>query len=240
MIYIDELLFLNFIIDYIIISTLAYIMKINVKRIRILLGCTIGELSIIYLFINMNTTMLWLFKLILGIIVVYTTFGFNDIKTFIKTFINFYIISFFLGGILYYFKNENLLNYSYYLLMIPIIMNIYKYFSYDIKNVFSLKYKVTIYLNNGQILYLSGYMDTANKLTEPYSNKKVIIINKKVEEDYFFVPYQTIDNSALLKCFRPKKVYIDGLGERKDIVVGIINKKFVGYNCLLNYKLMEE
>lgn len=61
MIYIDELLFLNFIIDYIIISTLAYIMKINVKRIRILLGCTIGELSIIYLFINMNTTMLWLF-----------------------------------------------------------------------------------------------------------------------------------------------------------------------------------
>lgn len=171
---------------------------------------------------------------------VYTTFGFNDIKTFIKTFINFYIISFFLGGILYYFKNENLLNYSYYLLMIPIIMNIYKYFSYDIKNVFSLKYKVTIYLNNGQILYLSGYMDTANKLTEPYSNKKVIIINKKVEEDYFFVPYQTIDNSALLKCFRPKKVYIDGLGERNDIVVGIINKKFVGYNCLLNYKLMEE
>ena len=105
-------------------------------------------------------------------------------------------------------------------------MNIYKYFSYDLKNILSLKYKVNIYLNNGKVLYLNGYMDTANTLVEPYNNKKVIIINKYIEEDFFLVPYETINNTSLIKCFKPNRVYIDGIGERKDIVVGIINNKF--------------
>ena len=83
-------------------------------------------------------------------------------------------------------------------------------------------------------------MDTGNTLKEPYSNKNVIIINKNINENFFLVPFKTIDNSSLIKCFKPKKVYIDGLGERKDIVVGISNKKFKGFNCLLNYNLMEE
>ena len=83
-------------------------------------------------------------------------------------------------------------------------------------------------------------MDTGNSLIEPYNNRKVIIINKKVDEKYFLVPYKTINDESLIKCFNPRKVYIDGLGERNDISVGIINKRFIGYNCLLNCKLMEE
>ena len=83
-------------------------------------------------------------------------------------------------------------------------------------------------------------MDTGNTLIEPFNNKKVIIIHKKIKENYFYVPYKTIDNDSLIKCFNPKKVYIDGIGERNDICIGVINKRFIGYNCLLNYRLMEE
>jgi len=93
---------------------------------------------------------------------------------------------------------------------------------------------------SGEILRLSGYMDSANTLNEPYSNKKVIIINKEVKENFFLVPYETINNRSFIKCFKPTRVYIEGLGDRKDVVVGIINKKFKGYDCLLNYNLMEE
>ena len=90
-------------------------------------------------------------------------------------------------------------------------------------------------------MYLNGYMDSGNELIEPFTNRKVIIINKKdLKENYYFVPYKTIDNSSLIRCFNPKKVYIDGLGERNDISVGVINKKFKGFNCLLNYKLLED
>ena len=83
-------------------------------------------------------------------------------------------------------------------------------------------------------------MDTGNNLIDPYTHKKVIIINKNIETEFILVPYKTISDESLLKCFKPKKVYIDGIGERNDILVGIVNKKFIGFNCLLNYKLMED
>ena len=46
-------------------------------------------------------------------------------------------------------------------------------------------------------------------------------------EIYILVPYKTIDNSALIKCFEPQKIYIDGIVERNDILVGIMKRKFV-------------
>lgn len=239
MIYIDEMLLLNFIIDYVILNTLTFLLKKNVKRRRIFLSCLVGEISILYLFISFNTLLLLLFKFILGLIMIIILYGYTDIKNFIKEIVYFYILCFFLGGSLYYFKIENLIKYQYILLLIPIIMNIYKYFEYNLRSVLTTRYKVTIYLNNGKILYLNGFLDTGNSLIDPYHGNKIIIINKKVDENYFFVPYNTINNTSLLKCFNPKRVYIEGIGQRDDITVGITNKKFKGYNCLLNYKLME-
>lgn len=239
MVYIDELMLLNFIIDYVILSTLTFLLKKNVKRRRVLLSCLVGEISILYVFISMNNLLLVLFKLVLGIIMIIILYGYSDIKSLLKEIVYFYILCFFLGGTLYYFKIENLMKYQYILLLIPIIMNIYKYFEYNLKIILTTRYKVTIYLNNGKILYLNGMLDTGNSLVEPYNGKKVIMINKSVSENFFLVPYKTIDSTSLLKCFTPKKVFIDGLGERNDIVVGVVNKKFNGFNCLLNYKLME-
>lgn len=240
MIYIDELLILNFIIDYVLLDFTSNILKINTTFIRKILGCLIGELSILYLFIDFNNITLLLFKLFIGILIIRISFIYNDIKTYIKTLIYFYIFSFLLGGTLYYFKIENLIKYEFFLILIPIIMNIYKKIAYDLKNIISTKYKVTIYLNNGNILYLNGLMDTGNNLIDPYTHKKVIIIDKKIDENYILVPYKTISDSGLIKCFKPKKIYIDGIGERNDVLVGITNKKFIGFNCLLNNKLMED
>lgn len=240
MIYIDELIILNFIIDYILLYSLSELLKINTRRYKLFLSSLIGELSLITLLLKINNYLSFVLNIIVSLIMISIAFGYNDIKTLIKNTIYFYIINFFIGGTLFYFKNENLIKYKYVLLLIPFFMKIYKYFAYNLKNIFSLKHKVTIYLNNGKVLYLNGYMDTANTLIEPYQNKKVIIINKKVNENFFYVPYKTIDNTSLIKCFNPKRVYIDGLGERNDICIGIINQKFIGYNCLLNYKLMEE
>ena len=240
MIYIDELILLNFIIDFSILKITSKILKLNTKTKRIVLSSLFGEISILYLFINFNNIELLIFKLVIGIIMNLIAFKFIDINSFIKNILYFYMFSFFLGGTLYYLKIESLVKYQYYLLLIPLIMNILKKLTYNLKEIINLKHKVTIYLKNGKVLYLDGYMDTGNTLKEPYSNKNVIIINKYVDENFFLIPFKTIDNSSLIKCFKPKKVYIDGIGERTDIVVGITNKKFKGFNCLLNYNIMED
>ena len=239
MIYIDELILLNFIIDYVILSTLTFLLKKNVKKRRIFLSCLVGQLSILYLFVSLNTIFLFLFKLILGIGMILVLYGYSDIKTLIKEIVYFYILCFFLGGTLYYFKIENLIKYEIYLLFIPLILNIYKYFTYHLKTIINTHRRVTIYLNNGKVLFLNGFIDTGNSLIDPYTNKKVIIINKYVYENYYLVPYKTVDNESLLKCFKPNRVYIEGIGERHDVVVGVVKKKFNGYDCLLNYELME-
>lgn len=240
MIYIDELIILNFLIDFLILKTTSSILKLNTKTSRLIISSIAGEISLLYLFINFNNIELTLFKLSIGVIMNLISFGYINLKDFIKNLLYFYMFSFFLGGTLYYLKIESLVKYKYYLLLIPIIMNILKKLAYNLKNIIKLRHKVTIYLKNGNILYLNGYMDTGNTLVEPYTNKNVIIINKDIKEKFFLVPFKTIENSSLLKCFKPKKVYIDGIGERNDIVVGVTNKKFNGFNCLLNYNLMEE
>lgn len=240
MIYIDELIILNFIIDFLILKTTSSILKLNTKTSRLIISSIVGEISLLYLFINFNNIELTLFKLLIGVIMNLISFGYINLKDFIKNLLYFYMFSFFLGGTLYYLKIESLVKYKYYLLLIPIIMNILKKLTYNLKDIIKLRHKVTIYLKNGSVLYLNGYMDTGNTLVEPYTNKNVIIINKDIKEKFFLVPFKTIENSSLLKCFKPKKVYIDGIGERNDIVVGVTNKKFNGFNCLLNYNLMEE
>ncbi len=240
MIYLDEIFLFNFIIDYILLSTCSSILKINSKRIRLVFSSLFGELSMISLFIDMNNLYLVILKVFISTIMIIIAYGYNDIKTLIKNLIYYHILNYFLGGILFYFKSNGYIKYKFVIFLIPFFMNIYKYFSYNLKNIFTYKYKVTIYLNSGKTLYLNGLMDTGNSLVEPYSNRKVIIINKKIDENFYLVPYKTIDNSSLIRCFNPKKVYIDGIGERNDISIGIINKKFVGFNCLLNYKLLED
>lgn len=240
MIYIDELIMLNFIIDFLILKTTSSILKLNTKTSRLIISSIVGEISLLYLFVSFNNIELTLFKLLIGIIMNVISFGYINLKDFIKNLLYFYMFSFFLGGTLYYLKIESLVKYKYYILLIPIIMNILKKLTYNLKNIIKLRHKVTIYLKNGNVLYLNGYMDTGNTLVDPYTNKNVIIINKDIKEKFFLVPFKTIENSSLLKCFKPKKVYIDGIGERNDIVVGVTNKKFNGFNCLLNYNLMEE
>ena len=240
MIYIDELIMLNFIIDFLILKTTSSILKLNTKTSRLIISSIVGEISLLYLFVSFNNIELTLFKLFIGIIMNLISFGYINLKDFIKNLLYFYMFSFFLGGTLYYLKIESLVKYKYYILLIPIIMNILKKLTYNLKNIIKLRHKVTIYLKNGNVLYLNGYMDTGNTLVDPYTNKNVIIINKDIKEKFFLVPFKTIENSSLLKCFKPKKVYIDGIGERNDIVVGVTNKKFNGFNCLLNYNLMEE
>lgn len=232
--YIEDILITNFIIDYSILNLIKDFLKINTSTKRIIISSLLGELSLLFI----NNSFQLIIKILFSILLVITAFKYKNIIYLLKELIYFYTISFFLGGILYYLKINSLINYSYFILLVPFILNIYKRIEYNLNKTIKTNYKVTIYLNNGEILYLNGFMDTGNTLIEPYTNKKVIFINKNINENYFLVPYNSITQNQLVKCFKPKKVYIDNIGERKDIVVGILNNN--SYECILNYKIMEE
>ena len=92
MIYIDEVIILNFIIDFIILKTMSSILKLNTKTIKLIISSLIGEITLITLFISLNNIVILLLELILSILMIYISFGYNDLKSFIKN--DIYFITF--------------------------------------------------------------------------------------------------------------------------------------------------
>lgn len=259
-VYIDLILILNFIIDFLILITISIILRRNAKLKRILLSTLVGTLSILVLFFNMNNFVLFIFKLALSILLVLIAFGYKDIKYFFNNILYFYTTSILLGGFLYYlniqigykkigltFINNNIkLNFFVIVIFSPFILYIYIRQIKELKLFYSNRKKVNVYLDNDKVIELNGYVDTGNTLIEPYSGKYVIIAhNKKIDDyskinNYILVPYKTLNHEGIIKCIIPKCVYIDGIGLQYNVVIGISTSKIKmdGIDCLLNI-LME-
>ena len=140
------------------------------------------------------------------------------------------------------------INYIFILLSSPIILYIYTRQMKKYKEINSYIYKVDIYLNKNKVIRLNGFMDTGNTLLDPFKKRKVIVVNEKLVSDYInhnnliLVPYESVNTTGLLRCFRVDKIYIDGLGIRNNVLVGITKDKIKmnGIECILNYLLLEE
>ena len=181
-VYIDLILILNFIIDFLILITISIILRRNAKLKRILLSTLVGTLSILVLFFNMNNFVLFIFKLALSILLVLIAFGYKDIKYFFNNILYFYTTSILLGGFLYYlniqigykkigltFINNNIkLNFLVVVIFSPFILYIYIRQIKELKLFYSNRKKVNVYLDD-MIIELNGYVDTGNTLIEPYS-----------------------------------------------------------------------
>ena len=145
------------------------------------------------------------------------------------------------NGLVFYSDGISI-NLIFIIIMTPILLFI------NIRNINSIKkynfyYKVSIYIGN-TLINTTGYLDTGNTLVSLYSNKPVILLrNKSPVFDklrYSIIPYNTIDNNGYIKCYKPDKVYIEGIGEVK-VAIGLIDKEISidGVDCILNNKLLE-
>lgn len=261
-VYVDLIVFLNFVFDFILLLSVSIILKRHATLKRITLGALIGSATISVLFVPFTTLTLFLLKVVLSIFIVLVTYGFKDLRYSLLNLFYFYINSIILGGFMYYlniefsYKNIGMIfyhsgiNISYLIILLvsPIILYIYTKEMNKFKMRNALSYKVDVYLKNKKVVRLSGFMDTGNTLVEPYNHKKVIIVNSKELEreindsNFMLVPYESVNSSGMLKCINIDKLYIDGLGIKTDVVLGITNAKLKnnGVNCILNYLLLEE
>jgi stage II sporulation protein GA (sporulation sigma-E factor processing peptidase) len=260
-VYIDLVLILNFIIDLIILITTSYVLKRNVRTSRLVFGAFIGTITTLFLFIKTNVLTLFLLKVIISIIMTIGTFSYRNIRYTLKNISYLYIVSILLGGFLYFlniqFSYKNIgfvfrkyglsINYVFILLFSPIILTLYSKQVKELKNNFSNYYKVDIYLNN-YVIKTNAFLDTGNKLTDPYLKRPVIILNKKKliydnnEFQMVLVPYKTITESKVLDCIVASKVVIKGLGSKNNVLVGLMedNIRINGIDLILNTKLLEE
>lgn len=248
-IYIDLIILINFIIDFILLLSTAKLLKRNFKIKNILLSSLIGSTSTILLFIITNQFQITLYKLLTSIIMILITFKYNNFNYFKDNLIYLYILSITLGGTIYLLSNTITLNHNgllftpnglkiniYILLIIsPIIL--YKYITKQqhLTTEYQNYYNVEIHYNN-KIIKETGFLDTGNNLKDPYFHKPIILINQTLIKDHiktFLVPYYTINNKDLLEVFTPQKILINN-HKTKPTLIGLTDVNINGIKIILN------
>ena len=237
-IYVDLVLFLNIILDFILLMSVSVILTRNTKLKRLFLGSIVGGLSTIILFINLNSLSSLILKIILGLLMVLVTFGYHSIKYTFNNLFYLYTLSFSVGGVMYLLMDKAYYNYLVLIIGFILVLSLYIKMIKNHQVSYNNYYKVKITIKNKDydvILFLY----TGNKLI--YHNKPVIILDKKIKydmEDVIYVPYTSLNNTSLLKCLKIDKIMINN-HVFKNYLVGLSNKKINidGINCILHSKM---
>ena len=208
-VYVDIVLLENICMNYIILFGTAYIIKIKIKHIRIILASLLGAIYAVLSYteiVPMYTSLP--IKVVLSICMVYIAFTPKKIKGLIKELVVFYLISFALGGcafaLLYIVRPQDIfIHNGVYIGTYPlkiallggIVGFIITYIAFKIvksrvsKNEIIYKAIIKIEEKNIEINVL---LDTGNMLKDAISGDAVIVIEKnKLEE---IVPEEILDN----------------------------------------------
>lgn len=260
-IYLDIIFIINFLFDFILLMATSFLLRRNVKVKNMLLGALVGALSIFVLFMRINSFELFIIKVIISFIMVLITFKYKNIRYTLKNIFYLYSVSMILGGVLYYlnvefsysqdglvfYHNGLSINFIFLIIFSPIIVYAYVRQIKNLKNNYNNYYNCKIYFHN-DCLDLTGFVDSGNRLTDPYLHRPIILINKK---DYIYdinefkmvmVPYSGINSEGVITCITPTKIMINNRLLKKKCLVGLLEDDIVidGVNCILNNKIMED
>ena len=258
-IYLDIVLLINFGFDFLLLLSVSLILRRNTRICKLLIGSFIGSISILTLFMKINSIQLFFIKLVISILMCISSFKYKNIKYTIKNIIFLYISSIVLGGALYllnielsyknqgiiFYKNKLSINFIILIITTPIILYIYIKECKNLKTNYSNYHKVEIKINN-ETIKCNGFIDTGNKLKDPYKKRPIILMNnnylEKKDINKIIVPAHTIMGTKLIECIKINNLKIDNNEIKKEVLLGFINKKIKidGIDCLLNYEIMEE
>ena len=247
-IYIDLLIIINFLFDFLLLLTVNIALKRYSKIRKLILASLFGELTLLSLFIPISSIFLTILKIIMGIIMVLIAFGYKNIKYTLYNALYLYMTSVILGGFVYFlnieFKN---MNYLIILFIAPLILYVFIKSIKVLKEIKNYYYKVSILFENNFKIEITGFLDTGNKLVDPITNKPIILINKKKIKGCIhirspmYVPYNSLNHHGLLECIKPKYIRINDK-KLTNYLIGLSEESFKlnGIDCLLNYKILED
>ncbi len=246
-VYLDLVLLLNFFFDFLLLYGTSKILKEFISIKRLILGSLFASLSVLLLFININSIELFFIKLVISIGIIIITFGKNN---FFKNISYFYLLSIILGGFLYLFnvsftyKNQGILfinnglsiNFILFLIVSPIIIFCYVREHILYRNTYGNIYKVLIFIDKKKY-QLKGMVDTGNQLKDPYKGRSVILVNNDINilgKDILYVPYKALNTTGVIKCYKASKVVVDEV-EFFNCLIGVSKDKFSlnSVDCIL-------
>ena len=197
-IYIDILLSVNLVINYLLLSATSFYTHTQITVKRLVLGALVGavcSMTILLPIIPFLPNML--IKFAVGGLTVFTAFGRKRTGEFIKLYAVFLIATFFFCGIVialwFLFTPKNLLikNSVVYLNISPVMLIFFSVVCYCAFRIFHTiadrhqvrdTYCVLTIANDFNAVRVTAKIDTGNTLKEPFSQCPVIVIGRKTAE----------------------------------------------------------
>lgn len=192
-VYADVLFIVNAVITFLILITTADLTKIESVKSRYVSGALAGGiLSFIILAPEMHTVIVVIVRLIISILIILITFSFKNLIQFFKCVSGFFIISFFYGGIVYFFADCISFPDVYY-------NNGYGYFDFSAVSLIVITSSVFLCIriinkkklhkskndeiynvevrDNGRYICTRALYDTGNSIRDVYNGRPVVIIS---------------------------------------------------------------
>lgn len=252
--YLDLIIFKEFIMDFILIIVTKTVLKKSTKNTNIIIACIIGVIeTIIDILMNINVVIRLVLKLITSILIVKFAFKSKTLKEILKELACFYIVSFIFAGIATSIMFSESLNnilkqgiifgkYSDFLIIVSIIVGtilITITFKLITKNI--RKDNMICNVEIGilkSIIKLKVLLDTGNLLKEPITGKPVVIIEKRklnhILEDLkdsikiYVIPYKTLGNEEkVLFGIKPEFIRLEEKNNyySDDVIIGLYDGK---------------
>ena len=248
-IYVDVLLSINIIIDYFLINITGGLLKTKCKLSRQILGALLGALCSLTILIPISLGILsYIIRVITAPIIIFTVYGKANIKLFLLRVICFLLCSFTFSGFFFIlfqvFEPQNLVvrgGVVYYNLSATVLVLaslvayiIISLISRFFKSNSGIYKKVLVVCNETKIL-LNCLVDTGSNLKEPFSEKPVLLINRRFSASLDtngllerIIPFYTASGEGLLVGFRPTsaKLIDDKTETELDIYISFSESNF--------------
>ena len=192
-VYIDELFFLNLIINYLLLLSSAMLCGSHIKRPRILAGAAAGALYACFTFFpELHFFYTFLAKTAFSALMSLIAYGFHDWRAFLRRTLIFYVVSFaFAGAMMALFKLTNPANAAVRngvlyagissTVLIAVALGAYLLMTLLLKNAPKLSehapprtaVAITLY---GKTIELEAMVDTGNRLSDPVTNDRIVVV----------------------------------------------------------------
>lgn len=247
-VYIDLLLLFNFLIDALLLLSVACLLKRKVSFYRVVFASFLGSFSIFFLFLPLSNLLLLFLKVLVSILLILITFSYRNFSYFWKNISYFYFTSIVLGGVIYlwnvsfpttFFSSSYALNFFLLLFLAPIAIAYYVRKMRGMQENY-LFYQEVQFSHHQQTIRGIGYLDSGNCLT--YKRRPVVLATHQESfllDDYFLLPYQTASGMGMLKCIFLREMWVQKK-KWQNIYLGVMEEEIAldGVDFLLHHSMI--
>lgn len=217
-VYVDIVILENFLINFFLLYLTLQTLKDKIVYRKIILAAFLGAIYTVFVFIpSLNILTSLPLKMLFSLIMVTIILEKRNLKTIIKRYITFLLITFAFCGVCFMFalmENKYEISKSFFILdystksiifsviisyiLFSVVMNYFK--NRAIINNFIYDLSINV---NSEVVNIKAFLDTGNGLVEPATLLPVIIVEREIFKeinlkgrDKFKIPYKVIDGSS--------------------------------------------